>query len=192
MQEQKQDLVESADLTEEQIQDSQEIVEVKRYIATVTLTLPNRKVGASYMPGAMILAKQVVTTEMVDQEWIDVRVKEGYLFEEKTEAPTFKEVRQAVDGDETLNVSAVVKGGMEDNPLDDGINLVASGDDPALEARLSAIAVEQEEQGIENEDGEIESEQVEINAETGEVTRTGGEIEIDFDDDERQADAQVS
>lgn len=173
-------------------QDSQESVEVKRYIATVTLTLPNRKVGSNYMPGAMILAKQAVTTEMVDQEWIDVRVKDGYLFEEKTKAPTFKEVRQAVDGDETLNVSSVIKDGVEDNPLDDGIDLVPKGDDPALEARLNEIVAEQEEQGIENDDKDLAPEQVEINAETGEVTRTGGEIDVDDGDDDEQADAQVS
>lgn len=190
MQEQEYNEADSADLTEALIQDSQEIVEVRRFTATVTLTLPNRKVGGRYIQGAMILAKQTLTSDMVEQAWIDIRVKQGYLIEEKSEAPTFKEVRESLDVVE-MNVSAVVKGGLEDNPLDDGIDLVAKGDDPALEERLNDIAAEQEEQGIENDGNDLEPESIQINAETGEVTREGGD-EIDFDDDEDQADAQVS
>ena len=181
---------EAKDLTLAEQIDSQEIVEVRRFTATVTLTLPNRKVAGRYLAGAMILAKQTLTNEMVDQAWIDERVAQGYLIEEKSEAPTFREVRENLDVVE-LNVSAVVKGGLEDNPLDGGIDLVSKGDDPALEARLSDIADEQEELGIENDGDDLEPESVQINAETGEVTRTG-ESEIDFDDDERQADSQVS
>ena len=158
----------------------------KSYKAVVTLGLANRKVGKTIIPGALVKAGQDIPSTVSD-EWIEKSLEMGLIYEDGS-APFRKDVT-ALRREKDLNVSSVERGELEENPLDGGIDLAASGDDPALEQRLREIEAEQAEGGVDAEDGADDVRRVEVNAETGEVIETGGDP--DFDDDEA-ADSQVS
>lgn len=157
--------------------------ETSRLIAAVSIMLPARKRGTNWVGGGLILAGKEVPTAGLDQSYIDNYLKAGSAYYENA-VPQRDEVK-ALQRDKDLNVSAVQKGKSEDNPLDEGIDLVATGGDPALATRLDEIAADQAEQGVAEQ---LDADHtLEINAETGELIEEG--VEPDFDD---EADAQVS
>lgn len=156
-----------------------------RLLASVTLKLPNRQVGKAVLPGAVVKAGKEIP-ENAPEKWVADCLDMGLIY--LAEAPPLRRDVQAARRDEDLNVSSVKKGELEDNPLDGGIDLVASDDDPALASRIDEIAAEQAAEGIED-DGEPEEHNVEVNLGTGEITETGDGP--DFDDDD-EAESQVS
>jgi hypothetical protein len=156
-------------------------------IASVTLVLPNRKVGKQIVRGGVLKAGAVLDTSRVPDTWIEEAIEAGLLYVKA--APLALKDVAALRRDEELNVSSTEnRAGQEDNPLDDGIDLAATGGDPALEGKLAEIQAEQAEAGVEHPaDGPERT--VEVNAETGEIEVQGEDP--DFDDEE-DADSQVS
>ena len=161
--------------------------ESPRLIASVTLVLPNRQIDGRWQAGNTIKAGQTIPLQGLEQSHIDGYVQAGNAYWEGA-VPLLQDV-EALQKGEVVNVSAKLdrSGNNEDNPLDDGIDLVSGTDDPALDAKLSAIAEQQKADGVENDGNDLyEERSVEINAGTGEVVETGGEPSF-----EDEADAQV-
>jgi len=157
-------------------------------IASCTITLPNRKVAGRVIAGKMVKAGNAVPLEGLDEGWADRALDQGLIYI-KEAPPRLAEVK-AMRREEELNVSATKdEAGNEKNPLDGGVDLSAS--DPGIQSKLDEIAAEQEENGVDPAANvEALERTVEVNAETGVVKEEGGDPE--FDDDDRQADAQVS
>lgn len=156
-------------------------------IASVTLVLPNKKIGKQIIRGGVLKAGGILDTSRVSDEWIEEAIEAGLLYVKA--APLALKDVAALRRDEELNVSSTEnRAGQEDNPLDEGIDLAATGGDPALEGKLAEIQAEQAEAGVEHPaDGPERT--VEVNAETGEIEVQGEDP--DFDDEE-EADSQVS
>lgn len=151
----------------------------RRLVASVTVVLPGPK-------RIVIKPTQTIPVDHVSEQWIELALADGLIYWQDS-VPRLSDVK-ALRPEDGVEVSAVVKAGSEDNPLDDGIALVPGTGDPALDAQLQDIVAKQQAEGIENDGAEIiDQKQVEVNAETGEVTETGGEPDLDD-----VADAQVS
>lgn len=162
--------------------------EIGRLVASVTVVLPNAKIGGQIKRGKAYLAGQTIPLDEVSDDWVDNALDRGIVRFEN-DRPIRRRDVEALEPTVKLNVSATGEGANEDNPLDKGIDVVpgAGTDDPALDAALEEIAAEQAEAGIENSSSS--GLEIEINAETGERSESGGEEEADVDE---EADAQVS
>lgn len=175
--------------SESQMDESQmEDVPAVRLLASCTLKLPNRKLGKAIKPGEVVKAGKEIPAD-APQQWVEDCLDQGLIY--AVGAPPLRREVKMARREEDLNVSSVKRGEQEDNPLDDGIALVAGDGDPALASRLEEIAAEQAEEGIED-DGEPEDHKVEVNLGTGEITETGKEPDLEDLDDDDVADSQVS
>lgn len=154
--------------------------ESPRLVAAVTVVLPGKK-------RIVVRPTQTVPVDLVSDEWIERALNDGIIYMEQA-VPKLRDLKVARPS-ETVNVSSVQKGDNEENPLDDGIELVAGTGDPALDAQLQEIAAKQQAEGVKNDGAALPDKTVEVNVGTGEVTETGGEADMD---DEEIADAQVS
>lgn len=175
---------------------------MKRLIANVSITLPNRQVDGVWQAGKLIKAGSEIPTKGLDESHIEAWLANGTVRVEGEDPTPLTDVK-ALRQDETVNVSSVTNEPDKDT-LDNGIDLVGNENDealeaalasivaentgdPALDAKLASIQSEQSEEGVDSSDDKVEPSNTEINAETGEVTETGGEPSFD-----EEADAQVS
>ena len=175
---------------------------MKRLIANVSITLPNRQVDGIWQAGKLITAGKEIPTEGLDDSHIEAWLANGTVRVEG-EDTKLTDV-EALRLEDNVNVSSVTSDPDKKDTLDDGLDLVGSdkdeaiadalasavadkSGDPALAAKLAGIQSEQAEDGVESSDDEVEPSSIEVNAETGEVTETGGEPSF-----EEEADSQVS
>lgn len=164
-----------------------------RLLSAVTLRLPTRQTSEGLSPGLAIRPGHEIPTEGISEERIESWLREGiaYFEDRPMRLRDVKPARREQD----LNISSVKKGEVEDNPLDQGCSLKSGEGDPALAAKIAAMASAQAAKA--EADGEdlldqpdAEPKHVFINAETGEERVEGGE-EF-FEDDGPEDDSQVT